>query len=336
MPDNHRPRFLRWFALMTVGLRLASTGASAVEAASAERGPIARFETRALRLVVADNSAYEPTHRAGYNGLAELRLGNSEAPNLFVPFYAGLNFEHVFNGVENTYAWDIFEPRKAPLTLRRVSKHQVELRQERTEHWPLRSRLVYDVRGDGVDLTYYGTPLEDVWRKHGYVGVFFASYIHAPQDMAIQFIGRSRPDRGDATPRWMRHLPQAHGVAANHRPAGSTWDPTFDPGFKISLASGASDFEYVYPFYFGLSGENVWVQMFERPQAGGEMRFAQSPSGGGRGNPAWDFVYFRRDYAVGREFRFRVHTVYQKFTSLEDVVRLYERWSGERVRRPVE
>jgi hypothetical protein len=54
----------------------------------------------------------------------------------------------------------------------------------------------------------------------------------------------------------------------------------------------------------------------------------------GSGNPAWDFVYSRRDYAVGREFRFRVRAVFRKFTSVEDIVRLYERWSGEKVRRP--
>lgn len=155
------------------------------------------------------------------------------------------------------------------------------------------------IQDDAIDLAYYGTPLEDVWRKHGYIGVFFASYIHSPEDMAIHFIGRSRPGRGDSTPRWIKHLLRRHGAAANHRPAGSAWDPSFDDGFNITVASGFSDFEYLYPFYFGRSGENVLVLMFEKPRDGGEMRFAQSPSGGGTGNPAWDFVYFRRDYAVG-------------------------------------
>jgi hypothetical protein len=301
------------------------------EARAAHAVPI---ESSKLHVVVADNDAYEPQHRAGYNGVAELRLAGSTQPNLFVPLYSGLNLEHFFSGDAASFAWDIFEPRRAPMELRRTANRRVELRQEQTEHWPIRSRLVYDVKGDAIDLTYLGTPLQDVWNKHGYVGVFFASYIQAPEDMAIQFIGRSRPGRGDSTPRWIKHLPQSHGHAANHRPAGSTWDPSFDQGFKIPLAAGFSDYEYVYPFYFGRSGENVVVFMFEKPRAGGEMRFAQSPSGGGTGNPAWDFMYFRRDYAVGREFRFQVRTVYRKFTSVEDVVRLYERWSGVSVHRP--
>jgi hypothetical protein len=294
----------------------------------------ASMSTDGLQIVVADNAAYAPHHGAGYNGVAELRLTGGNQTNLFVPLYAGLNLEHIFSGNAETADWDIFEPRRAPMELIRPSGSRVELRQERTEHWPLRSRLVFEAKGDAIDLTFHGTPLEDIWKKHGYVGVFFASYILAPEDMAIQFIGRSRPGRGDATPRWIRHVPEKHGVAASHRPAGSTWDPSFDAGFKLSLASGFSDFEYLYPFYFGRSGENVLILMFEKPRAGGEMRFAQSPSGGGTGNPAWDFVYFRRDYAVGREFSFRVRAVYRKFKGVEDVVRQYEAWSGEAVRPP--
>lgn len=321
-----------WLLVMWATYLLPLSAAETTKAAAALH--TAPLETGKLRVVIADNEAYAPTHLAGYNGVAELRLTGAKQPNLFVPLYAGLNLEHIFSGDATSYGWNIFEPRRAPIELRRITRHRVELRQERTEHWPLRSRLVFEVKGDAIDLTYYGTPLEDIWRKHGYIGVFFASYIQSPEDMAIQFIGRSRPGRGDATPRWIKHLPPSHGMAANHRPAGSTWDPSFDEGFKLTLVSGFSDFEYVYPFYFGRSGENVLVLMFEKPRDGGEMRFAQSPSGGGTGNPAWDFVYFRRDYAVGREFRFRVRAVYRKFTNVEDIVRLYERWSGEKVPRP--
>jgi hypothetical protein len=49
---------------------------------------------------------------------------------------------------------------------------------------------------------------------------------------------------------------------------------------------------------------------------------------GGKGNPAWDFVYFQRDYAVNREFSFHARAVYRKFTSAADLARLYEAWSG--------
>ena len=295
---------------------------------------VARIDSDRGRVVIADNEAYGTEHKGGYNGVSEWRLGAGNARNLFVPSYAGLNLEHVFSGDATSYDWNIFEPRRVPMQLIRLSTNRVELRQDRTEHWPLRSRLLFEVKEDAVDLTYYGTPLADVWKKHGYIGVFFASYINAPEDMAIQFIGRSRTGSGSDQSRWIKHLPEKHGVAANHRPAGSQWDPQVDDGFKISLATGNSEFEYLYPFYFGRSGENVFVMMFERMNDDGELRFAQSPSGGGTGNPAWDFVYFRRNYAINREFGFRVRAVYEKFTSAEDVVRLYEKWSGEKVNLP--
>lgn len=295
---------------------------------------MARLDTDQLHVVIADNEAYGTEHKSGYNGVAELRLAPGDRQNLFVPNYAGLNLEHVFSGDAASFGWDIFEPRRFPMQLSRLATNRVELRQEKTEHWPLRSRLVFEAKDDAVDLTYFGIPLADAWKKHGYIGVFFASYLQSPEDMAIQFIGRSRPGHGDAQPRWIKHLPEKHGVAASHRPAGSQWEPTVDDGFKIDLVTGSSDFEYLYPFYFGRSGENVLVLMFERIRDKGELRFAQSPSGGGRGNPAWDFVYFHRDYTVNREFSFRVRAVYRKFTSVEDVVRLYESWSGEKVERP--
>lgn len=294
---------------------------------------VVRIETGSIRVAVVDNCAYPPRHNAGYNGVSELQL-RGEDRNLFVPDYSGLNLEHFFNGDARTYGWHIFEPRQAPMKLLRPSKQMVELTQDRTEHWPIRSRVVYEVQEDAIEMTYYGTPLENVWDRHGLLGVFFASYIQAPEDMSIQFIGRSREGRGGQKPRWIKHLPTEHGVAANHRPAGSTWDPTFDEGFQITLASGFSDYEYLYPFYFGRSGDTVFVMMFEPPQAGGEMRFAQSPSGGGTGNPAWDFVYYHRDCKVGREFSFKVRAVYRKFTSTDDIVRMYEQWSGEKVLLP--
>ncbi len=285
-----------------------------------------------LRAVAAQNDAYGDLHRAGYNGLSELHHG--QGATLFVPLHAGLNFEHIFSGDSASYAWDIFEPRQAPMALRRRGR-RIELLQERTAHWPLRTRITFAVAGrDAIDMTVEATPLEDAWRKHGTIGLFFASYIDAPEDRAIHFIGRSRHD---AAPRWISHVPPAHGQAANHRPAGSRWDPPLDPAIPLTLVSGLSEYEYHHPFYYGVSHGKVFVMMFDRPTSDGEIRFAQSPDGGGKGppaNPAWDFIYLRRRYRVGQPFRFRARVVYRDFKDAEDVVRAYEAWSGRRVARP--
>ena len=293
---------------------------------------MARIETEKLHVIVADNAAFGTNHRAGYSGIAEL-IRSTDARNLFVPQYSGLNFEHIFSGDAESFGWNVFEPRQAPMKLVQRSSTAVELRQESTEHWPLRSRLTYEFETDAINLTYCGTPLADVWKKHGYVGIFFASYLNKPEDMSIHFIGRSRSGDEEKT-RWIKHLPSKHGVAANHRPANSDWDPPLDEGFNIDLVKGASDFEYVYPFYYGRSGDRVFVMMFERSHKGGELRFAQSPSGGGTGNPAWDFFWLQRDYAVNREFCFRARAVYRRFTNVDDIIAMYEQWSGEKVKKP--
>ena len=215
------------------------------------RSPL-EIRTERLRVLVTDNTAHAPSHRAGYSGIAELYYGGSER-SLFVPAYAGLNFEHIYGGDAASFAWSIFEPRESPIQLVRTGDRKVELRQERTAHWPLRTTILYEIGPDAIDMTVRCVPLEDAWRKHGYIGLFFASYIDAPEAGAIRFIGRSRPGKGDSTPRWIRHLPSSHGEAACHRPAGRDWDPPLDAGFKIPLAAGISDLEYVEPFYYGVS-----------------------------------------------------------------------------------
>ena len=89
------------------------------------------LQTRDLRIVVADNAPYGDAHRAGYNGVAELasrRGDRGDGPNFFVPFYAGLNFEHISpSGDAASYGWNKFEPRRAPMVLYRASATRVEL-----------------------------------------------------------------------------------------------------------------------------------------------------------------------------------------------------------------
>jgi hypothetical protein len=321
-------------SLLAIVLLAGAIRAPAEEGEKVAAG-IVELRSGGLRAVIADNEAHGAVHRAGYSGVAELEpagLGR----NVFVPAVAGLNFEHILSGDAASYGRDSFEPRRAPMSLHRLSGTSAELRQERTESWPLRTRLIYALAGDdAIDLTVVATPLaSEDWKKHGWLGLFLASYIDAPEDRAIHFIGRSRPGKGDATPRWIRHLSPRHGEAACHRPAGSEWDPPMDPGLPIPLAAGHSDLEYVYPFYYGVTRGKALIFLFDKPAEKTEARLAQSPTGGGEKNPAWDFIFITRGVEAGKEIRFRMRLVCREFRGREDVIRAYEAWSGERVERP--
>ena len=300
----------------------------------ADEGSQAIIESQSLRAVIADNASYGKDHRQGYSGISEFYHGGSKR-TLFVPAYSGLNFEHIFNGDSNSYGWDIFEPRIAPVKLSRLEEKKVELFQKRTANWPLQTRLTYELTSeDTIEMRARFRPLRDAWKKHGFIGVFFASYIHAPEDMAIHFIGRPRSRKGKARARWISCLPKTHGEQACHRPAGSAWDPPLDPGFNISLVQGVSEYEYLQPFYYGISHGKVFIMMFKDITDQGELRFAQSPSGGGKGNPAWDFAFLARNYEIGKDIGFTAAAVYKDFKGREDVIKTWEKWSGDKVSRP--
>ena len=287
----------------------------------------AHLESEKLKIVIADNSSYGTLHRAGYSGIAELCFKGDRDSNLFVPFYAGLNFEHIFSGDSSSYGWNMFECRQAPMELVRISQNKVELRQAHTKNWPLKSTISYAIKNNAVDFEFTGTALADSWKKNGYIGIFFASYINNPEAKGINFIGTK--DSGKA--QWVYHLPVEHGKDAVHRPAGNDWSPSIDTaGFPISLVGAYSAYRYLYPFYYGLSGNNVYIIMFD---AGDDahLNFTQSPNGGGDHNPAWDFIYYKKNYQVGKAFSFRAHVVFKKFKGKEDVIHEYEKWSGKKV-----
>jgi len=291
----------------------------------------AQLASNDLRVVIANNESYGNMHKAGYSGVSELYLKNEDGKMFFVPLYAGLNFEHIFSGDSKTYEWNMYECRQAPMKLVRLSSRKVELRQARTKNWPLKSSVSYELKNNSIDFVFSATPLQDAWKKHRYIGIFFASYINAPPEKGINFIAKT--SAAGSKPQWVYHLPETHGLNANHKPAGSKWNPVIDsPGFPISLVTGLSDLEYVYPFYYGLSGANVFIIMFDPPGKNGQTNFAQSPDGGGDDNPAWDFIYFRKNYKVGKKFSFRVRVVLKKFVGRDDVIKTYETWSGKKVR----
>jgi hypothetical protein len=273
--------------------------------------------------VVVDNAAVDDVvlagHRPGYNGLG--RFQRDDMPgNLFVPAVAGLNFEHIHDGTK-AVDQDRFEPRTAPMTLRKVDDFTVEVHQPPTPNWHLESCGRYHMLDDGViEYTFECIPRENTF-KQNWIGLFWASYINfsglmpsaTERDKGIHFPGvkvaQSSPTAG-----WIEAVSPKHGVQSTHPPFGLKRELQFDPEFSLTLANHPSEYAYTQSWYFGVCQGYAYVQMF-RPKD--RIWMAQSPSGGGNGNPAWDFQWFTESAVMDQPYGFVMRAAVLPFTTRE-------------------
>ncbi|MBT4866255.1 MAG: hypothetical protein HON53_14220, partial [Planctomycetaceae bacterium] len=77
-----------------------------------------------------------------------------------------------------------------------------------------------------------------------------------------------------------------------------------------------SKFVYTEPWYYGVSNGMAFAQMFRSRD---QIWLAQSPSGGGTNNPAWDFQWFIPNYKVGEAYGFVMRAAYAPFKSQSQV-----------------
>lgn len=283
--------------------------------------PYVKLKRGNVSITVVDNSAIDlpdlPGHRAGYNGIASLTHTN-QPKNVFVPAIAGLNFEHIHDGTKAGLI-EKFEPRKFPIQIRKINAHTVELYQPPTGNWKLESCGRYCLLEDGtIEYTFECIPRQAKYSK-GYIGLFWASYINRPEDKAIHFKGRNRLT--DETPRWIKAISPKHGIASTHPPTGTLSPVQVDADFPLTLVGNLSPHEHNHFWYYGLSHGMALALMF-RPQD--NIWFAQSPSGGGNGNPAWDFQWFIEDAEVGKSYGFTMRMAYVPFTSQSQLIRTTE------------
>src|SRR5262245_6019870 len=145
-----------------------------------------------IEAVIVDNRAVNddvlPNHRAGYHGIGSLKH-EKERRNLFVPNWAGLNFEHIHDGTAEDRKI-LFEPREIPMQLRAIDDTTAELYQAPTPHWGLESCMRYRLLDDEIlELVFECIPRRDTY-KNGYIGLFWASYINQPESKDIHFLVR--------------------------------------------------------------------------------------------------------------------------------------------------
>ncbi len=317
------------FAVLAAGLLIGHTAAGQAERVTPLTSlgtPSTEFPTPdqhyavlkrgGVTAVIVDNAAVDdgvlPGHRAGYSGVASLTHA-ARPENVFVPTYAGLNFEHIHDGTTQDRTV-LFEPRHAEMQLRRVDEYTVDLYQPPTPHYGLESCHRYRLLGDGtIEMTFECIPRRAAFRN-GYIGLFWASYIRQPESLDIHFRG-SLADEPEETG-WVRGVTPSHGVLATHLAQGDHRRFTRAEDFPLSLVFSRSNHRFHEPWYFGVSHGMALAFLF---RSADQPRLTQSPSGGGRGNPAWDFQYLIPDYRVDKRYQMIMRAQYLPFESNDQV-----------------
>jgi len=264
--------------------------------------------SRELTIEFADN-AETPDRRAGMNG-AVIRHRLDTEP-LFAPGLAGLNFEHVFDGQQDERELH-FEPRRAPCELQPLADGSgVTLIWPPTPQWGLAARIVlHAVEPDMIDAEYAFTPIRPS-AKGDLLGVFFADYMNQPAELGYRFWGR---EVGSSEERVIAYASPEHGTESTHRWAN---EPDYPPMGAISahwMYASFSRYAFTRPYFWGEVRGLTALWMLDPPDG---LRIAHSPSGGGQGNPAWDYIFLMPGYEVGRTYRWRSRLVYRKMAGQE-------------------
>lgn len=283
------------------------------------------FRVSRLLCVIGNNNA-AGDHRAGYNGVFRMTAPGQDT-SVYVPAYAGLNLEHYFDGRPRQSERNVFfEPRHAPMEFQRLSETKAELRQPPTPVYGVESRTVFELREPYyLDMTYRAIPRRGEFTG-GFLGIFWASYMNGPQDKSIYFLqAGSTLDK----PQWVQFATQTHGRESTVLPSGGERAEPAVAEEPPPLFRTFSPLRYSEPFYYGRFGDMVLIYIF-RPSP--YLRFAHSPSGGGRGasgddtNPAWDFQLVIPDPQPGSEYELSMRIVYKPWAGRADVLREVRTW----------
>lgn len=285
------------------------------------------FQVGDLTAVIGDNAADQASgHRAGYNGLWSLKHAAGER-DFFVPGIAGLNLEHIVSGEGEQDRDVFFEPRRAPMTFRRLSETGAELYQPPTPTFFLESWSRFQlVAPHYIDLDFRCRATQHVF-PHGYIGLFWASYMNAPEDKSLYFRG-GWEDRGKAE-MWQQFCTPVHNHDSTVRHRADDFDMTFAEDAPDALYKHFSPLRFDAPFYYGNFDDFTVIFLFDRLEG---IRFTHSPSGGGANaerettNPAWDFQFLIPDYEVAREYRFKMRAIFRPRCSREEIDREFQDW----------
>jgi hypothetical protein len=204
------------------------------------------------------------------------------------------------------------------MEFRKISDTEAELHQTPTPTYFLESWTRFKLaEPHAIDFRFRFKPHQHAFR-HGYIGMFWASYIEAPENKSIYF----RNGKG-----WVQFNTQFHNDQSSVRQLDDALDLKSTPSDHPTLYRNVSKIRYSDAFYYGHVDGHVLAFFFDR--GGGLIRFAHSPSSGGPPefpNPAWDFQHILPAYEAMKEYSFRLRLVYREKCPREELLKEYETW----------
>lgn len=286
------------------------------------------FRIGDLEAVIGNNDPHDfggRKQRAGYNGLWSLKHRTGKR-SLFVPGIAGLNLEHIVSGEGESDRDIFFEPRRAKMTFKRLSDSAAELHQPPTPTFFLESWTRFEVKPPHyIDMTFRCRPTQHVF-SFDYIGLFWASYINAPNDKSMYFLGGLDEKSGN---RWSQLCTPAHNHHSTVKHRDDQFDMSFAEGAPDALYKNFSPLRFDVPFFYGAFDEHIFIVMLDRSEG---IRLTHSPSGGGGNrelkttNPAWDFQWIISPYEVMTDYEMKVRVVFRERCSREEIRGEFEAW----------
>jgi len=308
------------------------------------------LETSTFLAFIADNSA-NGVHRRGYNGVASL-IPKASGNNLFVPTYAGLNYETIGLTGLPPYEHECgskFEPRCEPMSIESADASTVVLVQPETSHAHVSARITFKVEEphylhQRMELTFHRRFCPD-----GEASEFrslWASYLHMAPDRHIymspdvasgsefaNWFGLTKVDHGSRG-LVIRRLPDDPSLSAEaHLQAMESGEPLSDEEL-LSLADAEwspmalpKSLDGPLSFYYGFChGPQSFLMMFKQPE---QFRLAYSPCGGGQQpawNPAWDYVLCLDDAQLGTPYTWDLCLVTKEYKGRDDILEEVRRY----------
>ncbi|MDP6113040.1 MAG: hypothetical protein QF437_04445 [Planctomycetota bacterium] len=306
------------------------------------------LETSSFVAFIADNSA-NGIHRSGYNGLSSL-IPRHTGNNLFVPAYAGLNYETISLAGLEPYRHEHgskFEPRSEPMFIESADEESVVLVQPETSHSHVSARITFTVEEphyihQKIELTFHRRFCPD--EEPNQFRSLWASYMHGPPDRHIyskpdletgadlvHWYGITKTDHGSPEMQ-VKLMPQEEISAAGHL-AAMAETPLLTDDELTALAQPEwgpmalpKSLDGMLSFYYGLCHDQMVLMMFKQPE---RFRLAYSPCGGGtqpEWNPAWDYVLALEDAPLEETCTWDLCLVTKPYMGRADVLREVRRY----------